>query len=113
MMGCVFTGQKPSKLLIWYFFACKMSQRFAADQALQLSQLSQSVPLKSSDSKYSDSKSDYVNNLIADIQNDADSFDSDDEYANQEAPTNTDDCARARSSNDNDEQTFLRKYGSH
>ena len=44
MMGCVFTGQKPSKLLN----VCKMSQRFAADQALQLLQ---SIALQSPDNK--------------------------------------------------------------
>ena len=87
-----------------------MSQKFAADQALQLSQ---SIALKSSDGEYSDSKSDDVNNVIADIQNKADFFNSDDEYTDQKAPTNTGDCARVRSSNDNDEQTFLGKDGSH
>ena len=43
-----------------------MSQRFAADQPLQLLQ---SIALQSSDSEYSDSKSDELNNVIVDIQN--------------------------------------------
>ena len=69
-----------------------MSQRFAADQALQLLQ---SIALESSDGEYSDSKSDEVNNLIVGIQDEVDSSDLDDEYTNQEAPTNTNDGARA------------------
>ena len=92
-----------------------MSQRFAADQALQLLQ---SFALESFDDEYLDSESDKVNNVIADIQNEKDSFDYDihsfdDEYTDQEAPTNTDDGARARSSSDNNEQTLLGKNGSH
>ena len=87
-----------------------MSQRFAVDQALQLLQ---SIALGSSDGKYSDSESDEANNVIADIQNEEDSSDSDDEYINQEASTNRDDCARAQSSSDNDEQTLLGKTRSH
>ena len=87
-----------------------MSQRFAADQALQLLQ---SIALESSDGEYSDSKSDEVNNLIAGIQDEVDSSDLDDEYTNQEAPTNTNDGARARSSSSNDEKNFLGKDGSH
>ena len=59
------------------------------------------------------SKSDEVNNVIADIQNEEDFSDSDDEYTNQEAPINTDDRARARSSSDNDEQILLSKDRSH
>ena len=43
-----------------------MSQRFAANKALQLLQ---SIVLESSDVEYSDSKSDEVNNVIVDIQN--------------------------------------------
>ena len=62
-MDWVFTGQKPSKLLI-YFFACNMSQRCAADQALQFLQ---SIALESSDGEYSDSESDEVSNVIPDI----------------------------------------------
>ena len=76
-----------------------MSQRFAADQALQLLQI---IALESSDSEYSVSESDEVSNVIADIQNEEDSSDLDDEYINQEAPTSTDNGARARSSSDND-----------
>ena len=77
-MGCVFTSQKPSKLLTCsIFFACKMSQRFAADQTLQLLQ---SIALESSDGEYSDSKSDELNNVIADIKNEEDSFDSDNKF---------------------------------
>ena len=87
-----------------------MSQRFAADQA---SQLLQSIGLESSDGEYSDSKSDELNNVIANIQNEEDSYDSDDEYTNQEAPINTDDSTRAQNSSDNDEQIFLSEDGSH
>ena len=87
-----------------------MSQRFAANQALQLLQ---SIALESSDGEYSDSESDKVNNVIVDIQNEEDYFDLENKYINQEAPTNTDDCARARGSNDNDEQTLLGKNGFH
>ena len=65
-----------------------MSQRFAADQALQLLQI---IALESSDGKYLDSKSDELNNVIVDIQNKKNSSDSDDEYTNQEVPINTDD----------------------
>ena len=64
-----------------------MSQRFAADQALQLLQIS---ALDFSDGEYSDSESDEVNNVIVDIQNKENSSDSDDECTNQEAPINTD-----------------------
>ena len=87
-----------------------MSQRFAADQALQLLQ---SIALESSDGEYSDSESDEVSNVIADIQNKEDLSDLNDEYINQKAPTNTDDGARAQSSSDNDEQTLLGKDTSH
>ena len=80
-----------------------MSQKFAADQALQLLQI---IALESSDGGHSDSKSDEVNNVIVDIQNEENSSDSDDEYTNQEAPINTDDGARARSCSDNDEKFF-------
>ena len=51
--------------------------------------------------------------MIADIQNEEGSSDLNDEYINQEAPTNTDNGARARSSSDNDEQALLGKDGSH
>ena len=78
-----------------------MSQRFTANQALHLLQ---SIALESSHSEYSDSESDEANNVIADIKSEEDSSDSDNKYINQEAPTNTDDGARARSSSDNDEQ---------
>ena len=54
-----------------------MSQRFAADQALQLLQI---IALESSDVEYSDSESDDLNNVIVDIQNKENSSDSDDEY---------------------------------
>ena len=67
-----------------------MSQSFAADQALQLLQI---IALESSDSEYSDSESDEVNNMIVDIQNKESSSDSDDEYTNQEAPMKTYDGA--------------------
>ena len=83
-----------------------MSQRFAADQALQSLQ---SIALESSDGEYSDYEFDEVNNVIADVQNKEDSSDLNDEYINQEAPTNTDGGARAQSSSGNDEQTFLGK----
>ena len=43
-----------------------MSQRFDADQALQLLQ---NIALESSDGEYLDSESDEVSNVIADIQN--------------------------------------------
>ena len=69
-----------------------MSQRFATDQALQLLQI---IALMSSDGEYSDSKSDELNNMIVDIQNEENSSDLDDEYTNQDAPINTDDGARA------------------
>ena len=87
-----------------------MSQRFAADQELQLLQ---SIGLESFDGEYSDFKSDELNNVIADIQNEEDSSDSDDEYANQKAAINTDDSTRAQSSSDNDEQILLSEDGSH
>ena len=80
-----------------------MSQRFAADQALQLSQ---SIALESSDGEYSDFKSDKLNNVIADIQNEEDCFNLDDECTGQEAPINTNDGARARNSSNNDEKLF-------
>ena len=67
-----------------------MSQRFAADQALQLLQI---IALESSDDEYSNSESDEVSNVVVDIQNKENSSDSDDEYTNQEAPINTDDGA--------------------
>ena len=69
-----------------------MSRRFAVDQAVQLLQ---SITLESSDGEYTGSESDEVNNMIADIQNKKGSSDSDDEYTDQEAPTNTNDGARA------------------
>ena len=75
--------------------------------------LLQSIALESSDGKYSDSEFNEVNNVIADIQNEEDSSDSDDAYINQEVPTNTDGSARAQTSSDNDDQTLLSKYGSH
>ena len=56
-----------------------MSQRFAADQALQLLQ---SIALESSDGEYSDSKFDERNNVIVDIQNKENFSNSDDEYTN-------------------------------
>ena len=87
-----------------------MFQRFAADQALQLFQ---SITLESSDGEYSDSESDEVNNMTAGIQNEENSSDSCNEYTDQEAPTNTDDGARARSSSSKDEQTLLGKDVSH
>ena len=87
-----------------------MSQRFAADQTLQLLQ---SIALESSDGEYSDSKSDELNNVIADIQNEEDSSDSNDKCTDQKAPINTDDGARARTSSDNDEKTLLSKDVSH
>ena len=77
-----------------------MSQRFAADHALQLLQ---SIALESSDGEYLDSKCDELNNVIADIQNEEGTSNLVDKYTNQEAPNNTDDGARARSSSDNDE----------
>ena len=73
----------------------------------------QSIALESFDGKYSDSESDEVNNVIANIKNEADSSDSNDKYTDQEAPTDTDAGARPRSSSDNDEQTLYGKYGSH
>ena len=87
-----------------------MFQRFTADHALQLLQI---IALESSDGKYSDSESDEVNNVIVDIQNKENSSDSDDGYTNQEAPINSDDGARARSSSDNEEQILLSKDRSH
>ena len=54
-----------------------MSQSFAADQALQFF-ANYSIALESFDGEYSDSKSNEVNNVIADIENKEDSFDSDD-----------------------------------
>ena len=66
-----------------------MSQRFAADQGLQLLQ-SIALDLESYNGKYSDSESDEINNVIVDIPNLKDSSDSDGEYTDQEAPTNTD-----------------------
>ena len=65
-----------------------MSQRFFADQAFQLLQ---SNALESSDVEYKNSESDKLNNVIADIQNEENSSDSDDEYTDQKAQTNTDD----------------------
>ena len=59
-----------------------MFQRFAINQVLQLLQ---SIALESSDGKYTDSEFDEVNNVIADIQNEEGSSDSDDEYINQVA----------------------------
>ena len=85
-MSCVFTRQKPNELLVYYFFECKMSQKFAADEALQLLQI---IVLESSDGEYSDSKSDELNNVIMDNQNKENSSDSNEEYINQEAPINT------------------------
>ena len=85
-----------------------MSQRFAADQAVQLLQ---SIALESSDGEYSDSKSDEHNNVIADIQNEEDSSDSDDKYTDQEVHINTDNGARARSSSDDIEKNPLSKDG--
>ena len=45
--------------------------------------------------------------MIADIRNEGDSSDLNEKYTDHEAPTNTDNGARARSSNDNHQQTFL------
>ena len=73
----------------------------------------QIIALESSDGDYSGSKPDKLNNVIVDIQNKENSSDSDDKYTNQEAPINTDDGARARSSSDNNEQIFLSKDRSH
>ena len=81
-----------------------MSPRFAADQSLQLLQ---SIALESSDGDYSDFKRDELNIVIAIIQNEEDSSDSDDKYTDKESPINTDDDARTRSSSDNDEKTFF------
>ena len=75
-------------------------------------QLLQSIALESSDGEYSDSESDEVNNVIANIKNETDSYNLDDEYIDQGAPTNTDDGAPAQSSSNNDEQTLLSKDGS-
>ena len=69
--------------------------------------------LESSDGEYSDSKSDELNNVIADIQNEEDSSDLDDECTDQEAPINTDDGVRAQSSSDDDKQTLMSKDGCH
>ena len=69
--------------------------------------------LESFDGEYSDSKSDILNSVIADIQNEEDSSDLDDECTGQEASINTDDGARAQNSSDNDEKTLLSKDGSH
>ena len=52
---------------------------------------------------------DELNNMIVDIQNEENSSDSDDECTSQEAPINTDDSTRARSSSDNDEHILLNK----
>ena len=73
----------------------------------------QSIALESSDVEYSDSESDEVNNVIADIKNEEDSYNLDDEYTDQGAPTNIDDGAPAQSSSDNVEQTLLSKDRSH
>ena len=59
-----------------------MSQRFAAEQALQLLQ---SIALESFDSEYSNSEFDEVNlkkstTMIADFQNEEYSYDSDDKF---------------------------------
>ena len=75
-------------------------------------QLLQSIAAESSDGEYSDSEPDEVSNVIADIQNEEDYSDLDDEYTDQEVPTETDDGARARSNNDNDEKNLLGKDGS-
>ena len=58
-----------------------MSQRFAANQSLQLLQ---SIALESSDGDYSDFKPDELNIVIAIIQNEEDSSDSDDEYTDKD-----------------------------
>ena len=87
-----------------------MSQMFVAEQALHLLQ---SIALESSDHGYSDSEYGKVNNVISDVQNEKNSSDLDDKYTDQEASTNTDDGARARSSSDNVQQTILSKDGSH
>ena len=89
-----------------------MSQRFAADQGLQLLQ-NIALDLESYNGEYSDSESDEINNVIVDIPNLKDSSDSDGEYTDQEAPTNTDNGVRTRSSSNNDEQTILGKDGAH
>ena len=69
-----------------------MSQKFAAEQALQLLQ---SIALESSEGEYLDSEFDQVSKVIGDIQNEEDSFDLNDKHTDQEAPTNTDDGVRA------------------
>ena len=69
-----------------------MSQRFAADQVLQLLQ---SIALESSDGEYSDFESGEVNNVSVDIQNVEVSSHLDDEYTDQKAPTNTDESTHA------------------
>ena len=51
--------------------------------------------------------------MIEDIQKEENFSNLDDEYIDQEAPTNTDDGAHARSSSDNDEQTLLSKDETH
>ena len=76
-----------------------MFERFAANQGLHLLQ---SITLEFSDGRYSDCKSDEVNNVIMDIQNEEDSSDLDDKYINQKAPSKTDDGVRGRSISDND-----------
>ena len=68
-----------------------MSQRFAAEKALQLLQ---NIALDSSGGEYSDSESDEVNHVIADFQNEQNFYDLEDKYTNQEASTNTDDDVR-------------------
>ena len=87
-----------------------MSQRFGVIRRCNCCKV---LLLESSDGNYSDSVSDEVNNVIANIKNEEDSYDSDDEYTHQEKPTNIDDDARAESSNDNDEQILLGKDGPH
>ena len=71
------------------------------------------IALEFSNGEYSDSKFHEGNNVIADIQKEENFSDLDDEYTDQEVPTNMDDGARARSSSVNDEQALLNKDRSH
>ena len=86
-----------------------MSQRFAADPALQLLQI---IALESSDSEYSDSKSDELNNVIVDIQKRKILLI---QMANIQTRKHqsTQMMESARSSSDNDDQILLSKDRSH
>ena len=59
-----------------------------------------------------DSESAEVSNVIADIQNEENSSDSDDDYAEEGVTTNTDDGSRDPDGIDDDRQTILSKSGS-